>query len=126
MPDVTTGWKLKKLRSPNIKNHLTLTYLILLFSECGRGPHLLTIEFEPTTMDPVEYKSSKTGEKTRHWAWIHKTTGKVVKHFLTQSGHSYDTGTLSSYLKRLRRQDGPAYKRAQHIPCCRAKLCLEL
>jgi hypothetical protein len=93
-----------------------LTDINALFSEHGQGPHLLELEFELTTENPIEYTSKITGNLTKCWTWCHKMTKVEVKRYRTQSLKSYDTGGLSSNLKKItERQNRQAFQRAQHI-----------
>jgi hypothetical protein len=56
-----------------------------LYKSKGRGSHLLTFDFEPTTAEPEEY-ISKVGTQKRRWVWKHKYTNGTVTRFATQSG----------------------------------------
>jgi hypothetical protein len=81
----------------------------------GRGPKLLEFEFEPSTTDAVPYLN-KANRPSFYWYWNHKLTGQSVKRFSSVSGKSFDTGTLTKFLHRLRKTPhAVAYARAQHI-----------
>ena len=66
-----------------------------LFNEKGQGPHLLELDFEPETEEPVVYTSSTTGYTTRAWPWRHKlVAGVVARRYPTQSKKG---GTLGCF-----------------------------
>jgi hypothetical protein len=87
-----------------------------LFADKGQGPHVLLIEFEAKTADPVICPSLGTGQEVNVWIWKHKITDAVVCRYLTASGKGYDTGVLSRYLRGLKETTNKvAYERAQVI-----------
>jgi hypothetical protein len=86
-----------------------------LFRTHGKGPHLLELDFEPTTGEPVSYVNPG-GIQGRKWIWKHKYTGVDVTRYCNLSGRKFDTGKLSRDLKKITRKDSnKAYIRAQHI-----------
>ena len=93
---------------------IDLSDIDAIFKEKGRGPHLLEIEFEPMTKEPETYKK-KGGTMSKRWEWKHKVEGKEILRFPNQSGKSFDTSKLSSYLKTLKESDGRSFIRARHI-----------
>ena len=84
----------------NVDEEVDLSDIDKLFTEKGKGPHMLELEFEPVTDNPVEYTSATTGLITKHWRWKHKITGGKVKRYPTVSGKGFDTGVFSLFLKR--------------------------
>jgi hypothetical protein len=88
-----------------------------LFNEKGRGPHLLMLDFEPETEEPVEYTSSTTGSMTRAWPWRHKlVAGVVARRYPTQSKKGWDTGVFSNKLRSITPSHSKvAYERAVYI-----------
>lgn len=93
-----------------------LTDINKLFEEKGQGPHMLEMEFEPTTEAAVEYVSNRTGKPTSRWTWRHKLTQSEVHRYKTKSGKSFDTGVLSQNLHSLKQsQHKVAFQRAMHI-----------
>jgi hypothetical protein len=99
-----------------VEVEVDLTDINNLFSERGQGPHMLEMEFEPTTATAEEYVSRRTGKLTQRWAWKHKLTKNNVQRYRTKSGKSFDTGVLSHYLKMITEvDDRVAFIRAQRI-----------
>jgi hypothetical protein len=81
----------------------------------GRGPKLLEFEFEPSTTEAIPYLN-KAGGQSFYWYWTHKRTGQPVKLFSSVSSKSFDTGTLTKLLHRLKKTPhSVAYAHAQHI-----------
>lgn len=64
-----------------------------LFESKGRGTHLLEHEFEPFTKDPEQY-TNENGEIKMKWKWVHKLTLKQFYRHQSNSGKSFDSGTL--------------------------------
>ena len=82
----------------------------------GKCPKLLEFEFIPGSPDPTVYTEAKTGRKSSFWFWNHKITDHQVKRFASSSGKSFDTGVLTKYLRRIKKNLYPtAWARAQHI-----------
>jgi hypothetical protein len=87
-----------------------------LVADKGQGLHMLLIEFEPKTDEPVICPSLHTGQDVNVWIWKHKMTDAEVCRYLTASGKGYDTGVLSHYLRGLKETTNKvAYERAQVI-----------
>jgi hypothetical protein len=87
-----------------------------IFEEKGQGPHMLLIDFEPTTETACPYPSNRVGKDVISWIWKHKLTGAEVRRYPTHSGKGYDTGVFSKYLKSLKATTHKvAYNRAQLI-----------
>jgi hypothetical protein len=107
----------KEQEEVNVDKEVDVSDIDKLFTEKGKGPHLLELEFEPVTEQPVDYLSSVTGEMTRHWKWKHKLTGGEVKRYTTNSGKGFDTGTMSRFLKKNKEllRHRVASERAKHI-----------
>jgi hypothetical protein len=97
-----------------------------LFEEKGQGPHLLELDFFPTTAGGETQPSKRAGgQDTTAWIWQHNTMGKLVSRYPTQSGKGWDTGVLSRYLKSLKEsKNKTAYDRAQHILALNCKQSL--
>lgn len=92
----------EELESDQEEIETDLSDIKKLFDEKGKGPHLLEMDFEPTTEGPEEYVSTKTGALSKCWIWKHKLLPNVeVKRFPTQSGKGFDTGVLSVKLRSL-------------------------
>jgi len=95
------------------KEEVDLEGIKKLFSEKGLGPHMLELDFEAMTLEPITYQSVRTGKPTTSWSWKHRFTGVEVKRYPTKSGKSFDTGVLSSYLSHLKKiKDRVAYEQA--------------
>jgi hypothetical protein len=83
-----------------------LTNINDLFAKKGQGPHMLEMEFKPTTETPLEpYISPRTGKLTTKLTWRHKMTEVEIRRYKTKSGKSFDTGVLSQYLRLLKAED---------------------
>jgi hypothetical protein len=97
-----------------------------LFQEKGQGPHLLELDFFPTTAGGETQQSRCTGgQDTAPWIWQHSITEKLVSRYPTQSGKGWDTGVLSWYLKSLKESKSKtAYDQAQHILALNCKQLL--
>ena len=107
---------LKEQESKASKEKADFTDINVLLGEKGQGPHLLELEFEPVMDEPEEYISSRTGKTTQCWSWRHKLTGAVLKRFTSATGKSWDTGKLSSYLRKLVGNENKiASQRAEYI-----------
>jgi hypothetical protein len=95
-----------------------LTDINNLFAKKGQGPHMLEMEFEPTTETPLKpYVSPSTGKLTTKWTWRHKMTEVEIQRYKTKLGKLFDTGILSQYLRLLKAdgQNNVASERASHI-----------
>jgi hypothetical protein len=94
---------------------IDLSDIDAFFTEKGRGPHFLEMEFEPAEPEPEQYTNEK-GEEFKKWLWKHRLTGRSFYRHQSASGNSFDSGRLSKFLESIKKRDNPvAYARAQHI-----------
>jgi hypothetical protein len=94
---------------------IDMTDIDAIFSEKGRGPQFLEIEFEPCTPEPEQYSNEK-GEVFKKWLWKHRLTGRSFYRHQSANGKSFDSGRLSKFLEGIKKHQHPlAYARAKHI-----------
>ena len=66
------------------------------YNDFGRGPHLIELDWAPTTKTPSKYRGT-SGETKYRWIWKHKLTEALITRFKLQGEVKWDTSKLYHY-----------------------------